>query len=214
MHSNHIYMHFAEIEKLQANESRQFNITFNGEPFYGPSSPGYMSATTIYSREAWSPTGQYINFSIFKDENSTLPPILNAYEIYMVKPAPQSATNHDDIDAITNIQSTYKITRIWQGDPCAPQNYSWEGLKCSYPEDFPRTISLDLSSSGITGEISLSISNLTMIKTLELSNNNLRGSIPEFLSQLPELEVLEVTNFDTHSLKSQVFVTIKSQDLC
>ncbi|PRQ51190.1 putative transferase [Rosa chinensis] len=52
----HIYVHFAEVEKLQANESRQFNITFNREPFYGPSSPGYMSATTIYSREAWSPT--------------------------------------------------------------------------------------------------------------------------------------------------------------
>ncbi|XP_062008525.1 probable LRR receptor-like serine/threonine-protein kinase At1g05700 [Rosa rugosa] len=194
-----IYMHFAEVEKLQANKSRQFSITFNGKLFYGPFSPQYLSFDTIYSIAAWSPTGQYIKFSILKNEKSTLPPILNAYEIYMVKPAPQSETKHDDIDAITNIKSTYKITRNWQGDPCAPQNYSWEGLKCSFggPGNFPRIISLDLSSSGITGEISLSISNLTMIKTLDLSNNNLRGSIPEFLSQLPELEVLnlEKNNF-------------------
>lgn len=91
-----IYMHFAEVEKLQANESRQLNITLYGNLYYGPFSPDYMSAITIYSVRAWSPTGEYIKFSILKDLNSTLPPILNAYEIYMVKPASQSETNQDD----------------------------------------------------------------------------------------------------------------------
>lgn len=34
--------------------------------------------------------------------------------------------------AITNIKETYKIRKNWQGDPCSPQAYSWEGLNCSY----------------------------------------------------------------------------------
>jgi hypothetical protein len=35
------------------------------------------------------------------------------------------------VDAIAKIKSTYGITINWQGDPCAPEAYSWEGLNCS-----------------------------------------------------------------------------------
>ena len=47
------------------------------------------------------------------------------------------------VDAITNIKSTYSIKKNWQGDPCAPQVYLWEGLNCSYNQhEPPRIISL------------------------------------------------------------------------
>ncbi|VVA24297.1 PREDICTED: probable LRR receptor [Prunus dulcis] len=42
----YIYMHFAEVEKLQGNESRQLNITTNGEPYFGPFAPDYLSHIT------------------------------------------------------------------------------------------------------------------------------------------------------------------------
>lgn len=44
-----------------------------------------------------------------------------------------------------NIKATYDLSKkvSWQGDPCAPHSYRWEGLNCSYPNsDPPRIISL------------------------------------------------------------------------
>ncbi|XP_048443127.1 LRR receptor-like serine/threonine-protein kinase IOS1 [Pyrus x bretschneideri] len=192
----HVYLHFAEVGKLQPNQSRQFNITTNGELCNGTLAPDYLSTTTIFcTAESLSGSRVQNNLSIIKTGNSTLPPILNAYEIYKVKEFLISDTSQDDVEAITNIKSTYNIEKNWQGDPCNPQVYSWDGLNCSYhANDPPRIISLNLSSSGLQGEISPSLSNLTMIQTLDLSNNNLRGSIPEFLSQMPTLNVLNLEN--------------------
>ncbi|CAL2245224.1 unnamed protein product [Prunus armeniaca] len=189
----YVYMHFAEVEKLQVNQSREFTITRNGELYAGPFAPVYLSVSTIFSLSDWS-EGQYITLSISKAGNSTLPPILNAFETYMVKDFSEPETNQQDVNAITNIKSAHDIKRNWQGDPCSPQVYSWEGLNCTYYENGqqPRITSLNLSSSGLTGEISPSISNLTMIQTLDLSNNKLTGSIPEFLSHLTKLTILEL----------------------
>ncbi|XP_062024336.1 LRR receptor-like serine/threonine-protein kinase IOS1 [Rosa rugosa] len=185
----YVYMHFAEIQKLKANESRSFNITLNDKLFYGPLVPSYLSTITIYSPAAL--TGGNFTFSLFKTENSTLPPILNAMEYFRVIDFSQSETNQDDVVAITNIKSTYGVEKNWQGDPCGPQEYVWEGLNCS-SDDPPRITSLDLSSSGLTGEITSYISNLDMLQSLDLSNNSLTGSVPEFLSKLPNLKVLNL----------------------
>ncbi|KAG6620486.1 hypothetical protein I3842_Q066600 [Carya illinoinensis] len=130
---------------------------------------------------------------MFKEENSTLPPILNAFEIYFVKDFLQPETERADVDAIRKIKSTYGIKRNWQGDPCAPKKYLWEGLDCSYDADnAPRITSLNLSSSGLTGEISADTSNLLMLQSLDLSNNSLTGSVPNFLSKLTNLTVLNL----------------------
>lgn len=90
-----VYMHFAEFEKLQPNQSRQFNITMNGESLHEKVVPYYLSSSTIYSTRALSTGGQY-NLSIFKAKNSTLPPILNAIEVYTVKEFLESRTNQAD----------------------------------------------------------------------------------------------------------------------
>ncbi|XP_052300417.1 putative leucine-rich repeat receptor-like protein kinase At2g19210 [Citrus sinensis] len=95
--------------------------------------------------------------------------------------------------AIMNIKSKYGVKRNWQGDPCVPIAYLWQGLNCSYPEyDPPRITSLNLSSSGIAGDIAPYISTLTSIQILDLSNNNLTGPVPDFLSQLPFLTELNL----------------------
>ncbi|CAB4302988.1 unnamed protein product [Prunus armeniaca] len=188
----YVYMHFAEVEKLKTNHSRQQYVTKNGVLFQELFSPEYLYTRTLFTRLAVGGEVQY-NFSIFAAENSTLKPIVNAIELYMVKEFLESETNEEDFDAITNIKSTYKITKNWQGDPCAPEVFLWNGLNCSYREnETPRITSLNLSSNGLTGEIALSIANLRMIQTLDLSNNSLTGQIPEFLSQLPNLNVLNL----------------------
>ena len=90
----YFYMHFAEVVKLEANQYRSFNITLNGEHWYGPLVPHYLYTTTVHSVSA-STGGKYY-FSIIKTENSTLPPIMNAYEVYSVKNLSQSETDQQD----------------------------------------------------------------------------------------------------------------------
>ena len=91
----YLYVHFAELQKLEANESRAFNINVNGKLLYGPVIPDYLTSTTIYSTKALTGKSNY-SFSIEKLENSTLPPILNAIEFYSQLDFSQSESNEDD----------------------------------------------------------------------------------------------------------------------
>ncbi|XP_068498665.1 LRR receptor-like serine/threonine-protein kinase IOS1 [Phaseolus vulgaris] len=187
----YVYMHFTELQVLTGNQTRQFNITMNGKLWYENCSPQYMSVSTIYSPPGGS--GKEIKFSLERTENSTLPPIINAIEIYKVKQFHQSDTFQGDVDAITSIKSVYAVTRDWEGDPCAPAAYLWDGLNCSYQGiESPRITTLNLSSSRLHGKIFPSISNLTMLEILDLSNNSLNGEIPDFLSQLQHLKILNL----------------------
>ncbi|GAU24781.1 hypothetical protein TSUD_356110 [Trifolium subterraneum] len=187
------YLHFNEVEKLAENETRAFNITVNGELLYEFVVPVYRSADTIFSPTPLTGATKYI-FTLSKTESSTLPPILNGVEVYKVKNFSQSETQQDDVETITNIKNAYGVARNWQGDPCGPVKYIWEGLNCSIDDgnNPPRITSLNLSSSGLTGEIASSISNLTMLQYLDLSNNSLNGPLPDFLTQLQSLKVINV----------------------
>ncbi|KAG4945097.1 hypothetical protein JHK87_041104 [Glycine soja] len=189
----YVYMHFMEIQVLAKNQTREFSITHNGEIWYQNFSPKYLSATTIYTPSATN--WKEIQFSLEMTQNSTLPPIINAIEIYRVLEFQQSDTFQGDVDAITTIKSVYVVTRDWQGDPCAPVAYLWDGLNCIYDRnDSPRITTLNLSSSGLSGKIDPSISKLTMLEKLDLSNNSLNGEVPDFLSQLQHLKILNLEN--------------------
>ena len=82
----YIYMHFAEVVKLKANQSRSFNGILNE----------YLWTFTLYSKYALPSTGGKYVFSLVKTENSTLPPIINAIEVYSVKSLLQSETDQED----------------------------------------------------------------------------------------------------------------------
>lgn len=79
----YVYLHFAEVQVLQANETREFNVSLNGKHWYGPFRPTYLSTSTVFSPTAL--TGGNYTFSIIRTETSTLPPILNAVEVYSVQ---------------------------------------------------------------------------------------------------------------------------------
>ncbi|XVF25075.1 hypothetical protein REPUB_Repub13aG0182500 [Reevesia pubescens] len=194
----YVYMHFAEIETLEANQSREFNIYINDKYWFGPYSPTRLMADTIFSPAALS-AGQ---ISMERTTNSTLPPIINAIEMYTVQEFLQLQTVDTEVDAIVNLKSMYGLKRNWQGDPCTPQDFLWEGLNCSYEDNSPpRIISLNLSSSGLTGGIPPFIANLTQLQSLDLSNNSLTGPVPEFLSKLQSLTVL---NLNENSLNGSI----------
>ncbi|KAK4269250.1 hypothetical protein QN277_022435 [Acacia crassicarpa] len=189
----YVYMHFAELRVLEKNQTRSFDITVNGDLFYADVVPKYRSTNTVFSKKATS--GEKISFLLQRTHKSTLPPILNAIEVYTIKDFSQSETEQGDVDAITTIKFSFGVTRNWQGDPCGPLNYIWEGLNCTYNgQNSPRITALNLSSSGLTGQIDPSITKLTMLEKLDLSNNSLNGPVPDFLSQLQNLKILNLQN--------------------
>jgi hypothetical protein len=91
----YVYMYFAEVVKLQPNQFRSFNITLNGKYWFGPFAPRYLNTSILYSTSAISGKAKY-NFSFTKSQNSTLPPIINAMEIYLIKYFSQSETDQGD----------------------------------------------------------------------------------------------------------------------
>ena len=91
----YIYMHFSEVVKLKANQSRSLNITINGKHAYGPFTPEYLQTITVYTPSILE-MAQKHDILISKIENSTLPPIVNAIEIYSVIDLSQSVTDKQD----------------------------------------------------------------------------------------------------------------------
>lgn len=91
----YMYMHFAELQQLQSNQSRAFEITLNGKLWYEePFSPSYLESGSVFSTSA--STASNFSFSLVQVKNSTLPPILNAIEVYRVIEFPQPETEQDD----------------------------------------------------------------------------------------------------------------------
>ncbi|KAL0722763.1 hypothetical protein Bca4012_037362 [Brassica carinata] len=190
------YMHFAELQTLKANDTREFNMTMNGKITYGPYSPKPLKTETVFDITPEQCDGGACLLQLLKTSKSTLPPLLNAIEAFTVIDFPQMETNGDDVAGIKKVQDFYGVSRIsWQGDPCVPKQFLWDGLNCNNSDTStpPIITSLDLSTSGLTGIITQAIQNLTHLEKLDLSNNNLTGEIPGFLADIKSLLVIDLS---------------------
>ncbi|WZY75486.1 hypothetical protein YC2023_021870 [Brassica napus] len=192
----YLYTHFSEIQNLQAKQTREFNLVRNGQKSFGPLTPPKLGLTTIFSELPRTCDGGKCNVQLIRTNRSTLPPLLNAYEVYTVIQFPQSETDESEVSAIRSIAASYSLSRInWQGDPCFPQLLRWDGLNCTNADVSvpPRITSLNLSSSGLTGTIAAAIQSLTQLEKLDLSNNNLTGGVPEFLGNMKSLMFINLS---------------------
>ncbi|CAH8357025.1 unnamed protein product [Eruca vesicaria subsp. sativa] len=191
----YLYMHFAEIEALEATQKREFDVILKGNFNHSGFSPPKLELYTLYTAEAVQCDSEGCNLQLVKTPKSTLPPLINAIEVYTVIEFPQVETSQSDVAAIKNIKATYQLSKIsWQGDPCLPLDFSWENLRCNYTDAStpPRITSLDLSNSGLTGSITQTLQNLTQLQELDLSNNSLTGSIPTFLANMKSLSLINL----------------------
>lgn len=90
----YVYMYFAEVKQLEKNQTRKFNISWNGSLMFGPIVPRYLYASAISNSEAF--TGKEHRISIYKMGDATLAPILNAIEIYVAKQLDELPTFSED----------------------------------------------------------------------------------------------------------------------
>lgn len=91
----YVFMHFAEVVELQPNQSRVFNITHNGNFFYGPLIPSYLSTLTVSNGDPLDAANLHL-FSFISTDNASLPPIINALEVYYVKDIIELKANQGD----------------------------------------------------------------------------------------------------------------------
>ncbi|KAL5205296.1 hypothetical protein ABZP36_033505 [Zizania latifolia] len=157
-----VFLHFAD---FQSSKLRQFDAYTDTNYVYYNFTPGYLLASHVYS--SWfKVTGGEFNITIAATSASVLPPILNAFEIYYLITHDTTATFSKDFDAIMAIKLEYEVKKNWMGDPCSPQKFTWEGVKCrkNTSDNTMRIISIDLSDSNLHGVIS---NNFTMLTALE-----------------------------------------------
>ncbi|KAI3671614.1 hypothetical protein L1987_87353 [Smallanthus sonchifolius] len=58
------------------------------------------------------------------------------------------------VDAMLSLRSTYKLTKNWQGDPCTPQDFVWDGVGCIYNDtESPRIVLFNLKGNNFAGPI-------------------------------------------------------------
>ncbi|KAF3558589.1 hypothetical protein F2Q69_00012081 [Brassica cretica] len=212
----YLYMHFAEIEALEANQTREFDVILKGNFNHSGFSPPKLELYTLYTAGAVQCDSEGCNLQLVKTPNSTLPPLINAIEVYTVIEFPQVETSQNDVAAIKNIQATYQLRKIsWQGDPCLPRDFSWENLGCNYTDAStpPRITSLDLSKSRLTGSITPILQNLTHLQELDLSNNSLTGPIPTFLANMKSLSLLNLIGNNLTGSVPQALLDRKKEGL-
>ncbi|CAI9087730.1 OLC1v1021877C1 [Oldenlandia corymbosa var. corymbosa] len=204
----YLYWHFAElvcqnysrcIAPLKVGNGtgyRAFDV-FKQDQYWGAHVvPAYLSVITFPPAGGNGDSIVSFSYSLVSSWNSTLPPLVNALEVYTLRRFLGSQTDENDVMAILSIKSTYQVKRHWQGDPCLPGDSVWTGLACIFYDNSstpPRITSLNLSSSGLTGAVSPYLSSLTFLQTLDLSYNSLYGQVPDFLADLPQLKTLNLS---------------------
>ncbi|KAF7063906.1 hypothetical protein CFC21_070370 [Triticum aestivum] len=190
-----LLLYFTELQQLPGNALRRFDILVDGASWNGSRSytPKYLSAEVV-EQVVVQGSGQH-TVSLVATPDATLPPILNAFEIYSLRQMTELATNNGDAKAMMGIRTTYMLKKNWMGDPCAPKAFAWNGLNCSYSSSGPAWITaLILSSSLLTGAVDPSFGDLKSLQYLDLSNNSLSGPIPDFLAQMPSLKFLDLSS--------------------
>ncbi|KAJ1689475.1 hypothetical protein LUZ63_013630 [Rhynchospora breviuscula] len=183
-------LHMTELQELSENQSRQYDIYLNDEISEPAFMPKYCKADHryVYGYE----TSSHNVITLVKLHNSTLPPILNGMEVYWpITMEINQVTTASDVRGIMAVKADYQIIRNWNGDPCSP-NFSWHGVSCNGDKP-PQITSLNLSYSGLSGEISDFFAKLKSITNLDLSHNNLSGDIPELLAGMSTLQVLNLS---------------------
>ncbi|XP_020189712.1 putative leucine-rich repeat receptor-like protein kinase At2g19210 [Aegilops tauschii subsp. strangulata] len=186
-------LYFCELEHLPTNALREYNFYRNDVLRHSNYTPPYLVNDCIYSSEPFQ-VDQY-KVSLNATTMSTLPPIINAIELFAVIPTTIQGTDTQDVSAITAIKEIYQVHKNWMGDPCIPKALCWDGLTCSYDVSKPPKIrNVNMSFNGLHGGISPNFANLKDVQYLDLSNNNLTGSIPDTLSRIQSLIFLDLSN--------------------
>ncbi|KAL1221659.1 putative LRR receptor-like serine/threonine-protein kinase [Cardamine amara subsp. amara] len=91
-----IYLHFAEVQTLSANDTREFNIVWDENIIHTAYSPKMLQSETKYNIEPIQCSKKDCFLELRRTQRSTLPPLANAIETFLLLEFPNAETNSDD----------------------------------------------------------------------------------------------------------------------
>ncbi|CAK9164208.1 unnamed protein product [Ilex paraguariensis] len=188
--SIHINWHFSEVTRLNSTQKRSFMIFIDDQPFSDVIIPTYANVTEMVASNVT--VSANTTFSLVPTNDSTLPPLIHAMEVFYISDPISDGTNSKDVEGLNSLQSKFHVLQGWGGDPCLPAPYNWDWINCS-SDATPRVTALYLSSFGLSGPLP-DISSMDALEAIDLHNNSLNGHIPIFLGQLPKLKQLVTGN--------------------
>ncbi|XVF68671.1 hypothetical protein PTKIN_Ptkin11bG0020100 [Pterospermum kingtungense] len=179
-------MYFSEVSVLDSTQKRSFELYIDGKPNSNPIIPVYGAAKEMYLANYTASSNT--TFSLVASSDSTLPPLINALEVFTISDVLTDGTNSNDVEGLVSLQKEFTVLGDWGGDPCLPSPYSWDWINCTSAST-PRVTALYLGSFGLSGFLP-DFSSMTALEIIDLHNNSLIGSIPDFLGTLPNLKQL------------------------
>uniref|UniRef100_A0A0D9X7K6 Malectin-like domain-containing protein n=1 Tax=Leersia perrieri TaxID=77586 RepID=A0A0D9X7K6_9ORYZ len=109
-------LYFSELQVLPSNAVRKFSINLNGRPWYASDyKPEYLQAKAIYSTEPLPLQNPQYNKSISSTADSTLSPIINAFEVYSVISTANVGTDAQDEKMISKAMKPQNESSINDG---------------------------------------------------------------------------------------------------
>jgi senescence-induced receptor-like serine/threonine-protein kinase len=88
-----VFLYFAEIQDILSNELREFNISARGVLMTGGYNPRLLQSD---ARGYYDSSVNQYSFSLVATSRSTLPPLLNAVDVYIKAPLSSLLTDGED----------------------------------------------------------------------------------------------------------------------
>ncbi|KAB1212177.1 hypothetical protein CJ030_MR5G001741 [Morella rubra] len=186
----YINLYFSEVALLNATERRSFQVYVNNKTYSDPIIPPYQSTYEAYITNVTAASINYL--ALVPTPDSTLPPLINAFEVYTVTEL-ADGTYSKDVEGLLVLQKSFELLKNWTGDPCLPSPYAWEWVQCNTSTFTPRVIALDLSGFGLSGSLP-DFGSMDALQTIDLSYNHLSGPVPDFMTNsFPNLKLLDLS---------------------
>ncbi|KAM7522259.1 hypothetical protein LguiA_012161 [Lonicera macranthoides] len=185
----YINFYFSEVTQLDSTELRSFRILVNNQPSK-PIVPIYANVTELNASNFTLSSNT--TFSLVPTPDSTLPPLINAMEIFYISDVMTKGTDSNDVEGLSTLLNSFDVLNQWSGDPCLPVSFTWDWLDCS-TDATPRVTAMYLNSSGLSGLLP-DFSSMDAVEKIDLHNNSITGPIPDFLGTLPNLKELNLAD--------------------
>ncbi|XP_029129982.1 uncharacterized protein At1g24485-like isoform X2 [Cajanus cajan] len=184
----YITAYFSEVMESAVGK-RSIQMYIDNRPFLSPIIPPFGSVKEVYITNMTASANT--SFILQASATSTLPPILNALEVYTVSDALTAGTDSRDVEGLLQLKLAFEVLVEWSGDPCLPYPYNWDWIKCT-TDVKPRVIALYLNGYELRGTLP-DFSSMNALETIDLHNNTIEGPIPDFLGLLPNLKTLNLS---------------------
>eukprot|EP00261_Vitis_vinifera_P034711 XP_019075954.1 PREDICTED: uncharacterized protein At1g24485 isoform X2 [Vitis vinifera] len=186
----YINAYFSEVTTLDSTQKRYLEINLDDNPVSNPIIPPYQEVLEVTITNLTASSNN--NLSLVATSDSTLPPLINALEIFSISNELTDGTDSNDVEQLASLQVLYPILGQWGGDPCLPSPFTWDWVNCS-SDATPRVTALYLSGFELYSSFP-DLSSMDALEIINLADNDFSGTLPTSISNNKNLKLIVTGN--------------------